>query len=72
MDKEYQKRVEELLQSLDEILEKMEKEKREKRRFALRHPIRYLKWRRSKDGKKWFCKKKLICGGDPFPGGIIQ
>ena len=72
MDREYEKAVEELLQSLDEILEQMEKEKREKRRFALRHPIRYARWRMSKDGKEWFCKKKLICGGDPFPGGIIQ
>lgn len=52
MQDEYQTRVEELLQSLDEILEQMEKEKREKRRFALRHPIRYSKWRRSKDGKE--------------------
>lgn len=44
---------EEIMEQLEELLDQYEQQKKEIRRYRLWHPIRYRKWRRSPDGRRW-------------------
>ena len=71
-EKTYEETVWELLDSLDKILEKNAKERVKIRQFARRHPLRYLKWKRSEQGKEWIRKDKIINGRDPLATNMIM
>lgn len=44
---------EEIMEQLEELLDQYEQQKKEICRYRLRHPIRYRKWLRSPDGRRW-------------------
>ena len=42
-----------IMEQLEKLLDEHEQQKKEIHRYRLRHPIRYRKWRRSPDGRRW-------------------